>query len=931
MKARVFALALLATLPMVAADLLPFKILSAKLEGKYSAGTPLKGTKEKYNVRSNVLSVAGWNEIPAFLDHNKPACIQDGELFKGGLRSYDWSHHSKRIVLELELPEACEVEYVEVWENGYGSQMLDKAEIYTATVEDKDGKVWTAPTSATQGEPPPVAKGEKPTPRALTVKLGRSARWLKLVCSNYRPMVVNVTEVRVYGKGGAKTRPIPQVPQGCWRIELESVPGPWHGKTPAEMGGGGMWLEPKSYRLNAKIPGEGKYTVWMLSRGPGLKISINRSESVYFKTQVYRNTWTKVGECSGGDFRFEFAAIPQPPKHNAGGRADGLLLSPDPRFDPNGSDTLVLTRLVPELKREPEFSETLLAENPEMPPEEFAIRMLKHYGYPVQPPRPVIDENNSILVGGEPFFPIMSYGLFPNMAEFHEAGLNSAYPHYGGWTDSTAKYVIGGRERFAFDRQVIDALNFNPANVAYIHLYDEPDGHPEFTRAKFLMLNALMKALHPGVPTSVNFASSSQARDCFTVSDILSVDHYPIASGKPSMVTRSIDYMRYYGENRPLQFIAQAYKWPGQRQRFPTADEMSAMACMALVHCVKGLNWYEYRAQNSKNKGALNKDDYPEQWKRFCELNRAIGQIAPGLLGPEVEPPYQVVGETKAEFRVIVTAARNRAWLLAVNAEYEPANVKLDFSKGPLAGLSLTPFTDFGGKLLSSGDTPELQLSPCGVVILEIQSTGLDKLQKRTHKDIMAGLYEKVVASVGKGVPDITLPMGKTVDLLDSWKSALKPERATLTALEDGLHLDFSFRFIVGRTSVHTKRDDPVWKDICLEMFFGKPGEESRYVHLMVNSLNTQADTLYTWPTPTKRVTDSKRDFQWTSTAAQNGEYAEFQIAIPWKSLSDMTGLPKGQPFSMNLYTTGSDWSGIAGQGIHQPLRFGKVTLEAAK
>ncbi|MBQ6473944.1 MAG: hypothetical protein IJJ33_18290 [Victivallales bacterium] len=927
MKTRFF-LAFLAALPLLAADLLPYRILSAKLEGKYSEGTPLKGTKEKYNVRSNVLSVAGWNEIPAFLDHNTPACIQDGELFKRGLRSYDWSHHSKRIVLELELAASCEIEYVEVWENGYGSQMVDKAEIYTAAIEQEGNKVWTAPSIATHEAPPPVAKGEKPTPRALTVKVGKTARWLKLVCSNYRPMVINVTEVRLYGKGGADVRPIPQVPEGCWRIELETIPGPWHGPNPTEMGGGGMWMEPKPYLLKAKIPGEDKrYTVWMLSKGPGLKIALNWASPVYFRTQVYKTTWTKVGVCSGGDFRLEFSAIPQPPSHGPGGRADGLLLSPDPQFDPNGMDTLVLTRLVPELKRDPEFSETLLAENPDMPPEEFVTRMLNHYRYPIQQPRPVIDENNSLLVGGQPFFPILSYGLSPSMPEFREAGLNTAYWRYGGWTDASVKYVIGGRERFAFDRQVIDALNMNPANVAYIHTYDEPDGHPEFTRPKFLMLNALMKALFPGCATSVNFASSSQARDCFVISDALSVDHYPIASGKPAMVTRSIDYMRYYGENRPLQFIAQAYRWPGQRQRFPTADEMTAMAYLALVHCVKALNWYEYRATNSKDKCALNKDDYPEQWSRFCAVNHAIGKIVPGLLGPEVEPPYQVLGETKAEFRVLVTAKRDQAWLLAVNAEYEPATVTLDFGKGPLAGLSLIPFTEFGGRLLAGGDTPKLELKPCGVAVLEIASTGLTKLRKRTHREIMDGLYERVVASVGKGAPDIELPMGRTVDLLESWKSALKPERATLAAKEDGLHLDFCFRFIVGRKSLHTKRDDPVWKDICLEMFFGRPGDESQLAHLMVNTLNTQADTFYARSTPTTRVIDTKRDYTWASVAAQNGEYADFQVTIPWATLAEMTGLAKGETFSMNLYTTGSDWSGIAGQGMHQPLRFGKVTV----
>ena len=250
-----------------------------------------------------------------------------------------------------------------------------------------------------------------------------------------------------------------------------------------------------------------------------------------------------------------------------GGWGDSLLMTADMKFDPNKVDAMKLAALVPEVKPIPEFGERLLAENPDIQPEEFARKMLEHYGMVYHKPGKVIDENNNILVNGKPFFPILCYGLNPDNPRYHEVGCNTSHWVWKGWNYSTGKYVVGGRDRFSFDRQVRDVLNFNPANVAFIHLFDEPENHPEFTYRKFVLLNALMKALLPNNVTSVNFAANSNSRDCFVVSDVLSLDHYPIPRGSIADMGYTIDYMRFYGKNRPLIFIGQAFRWNGEKQR----------------------------------------------------------------------------------------------------------------------------------------------------------------------------------------------------------------------------------------------------------------------------------------------------------------------------------------------------------------------------
>jgi hypothetical protein len=182
--------------------------------------------------------------------------------------------------------------------------------------------------------------------------------------------------------------------------------------------------------------------------------------------------WVKVGTFSEDKILFIL---------NIDGRCNGwgdaLLFTSDMKFDPNKFDALTLGQLAREVKPVPEFGELLLQKNPNISPEDFAKQMLKYYGFTYRKPGKVVDENNNILVDGKPFFPILAYGLNPDNPRYYDTGCNTSHWVWKGWKHSTDKYVVGGRDRFAYDRQVRDFLNYNPKNVAFIHLFDEPENH----------------------------------------------------------------------------------------------------------------------------------------------------------------------------------------------------------------------------------------------------------------------------------------------------------------------------------------------------------------------------------------------------------------------------------------------------------------------
>ncbi|MBE6378010.1 MAG: hypothetical protein E7051_04230 [Lentisphaerae bacterium] len=908
------------------ADMLNYKVEKMSMKGKYWKNQQIKGTDKNLNEKSPVIvEKTGVYEVPAFVKHNKTKSLNDGN-FNSVVRTYDWTRHNKEIIVELDLGGLSDVEYVEIWQYPRKSALIEKIEVYSAAAKKDNQWLWETPAAATQNE----LKENKPY--AVSVKVGKKAAALKIVCSNSKPMTMMISEIRVYGKNGAEnTLAVSPVLQETYRLELENIQGPWKVKSNSSLGGKGIWYNDMEYSFRIAKPGKAAmYKCFMrFSSGNPVAVQLGKKKVQLAKQKL---KWVEIGTFTEDEIIFTLNC-----EGLGGGWGDSLLLTADLKFDPNAVDALKLAALVPEIKPVPEFGEKLLAENPDIVPEEFARKMLEHYGMTYHKPGKVIDENNNILVNGKPFFPILCYGLNPDNPRYKDTGCNTSHWKWKGWRYSTDKYVVGGRDRFAFDRQVRDVLNFNPANVAFIHLFDEPENHAEFTYRKFVLLNALMKALMPNTVTSVNFAANSNSRDCFVVSDILSLDHYPVSRGSIADMGYTIDYMRFYSNNRPLLFIAQAFKWNGRDQRMPSVNELCAMTVLPLIHGVKGLQWWEVAEKNPtlapEKLLRLTPVDYPVEWARFCELTRAVAAITDGLLGPELKDPFTVSNGKGTEFQVIVSADRKKSWLLAVNPEKTPAKVKVDFSKSVIRDLKLTAQNLWGCSFKQSGVVVEFDFEAAGSGIIKLESGNLAKLERLTHDEFMAQMKDKFLNVKPTQEIAVNMQKGETpdwnqaVDLMKTWKSPLRPDSAKLIVNDKGVCIDFAVRYQIGKKSVVTKRDGAVWKDVAVEVFLGKPGTEN-FAQLVVNTLNTQMDVKTVFQPDGKKITDIKSAFVWNSEADFNSEIAHFKVTVPWETMEQLVNVKKGENFTLNICSQGRDWCGLAGGGYAVPLKFGKVNVK---
>ena len=908
---------------------LNYKVVSMEMQGKYWKNQQLKGTVKSLNEKSPVIvKETGFVTIESFKKHNKTTYVNDNNL-NTIVKTYDWSKHNKTITFILDLGSVANVDYVEIWQHPKATSLIEKVEVYPSATKTFDNKtLWETPIVFSQNN----LKGK--TAYSLNIKVNKAANYLKIVCSNYRPITLAISEIKVFGTvSNNSKKQVAKVEylRDTFRLELENVQGPWKAKSNSALGGRGIWYKESEYPFLIKKPGTSpKYNCFIrFNANSPLEVKLG-SKTVVLPKQKLK--WAKIGSFSEKEILFVL---------NIDGRCNGwgdsLLFSGNMKFDPNSIDALKLAQLVPEIKPVPEFGELLLKKNPNIAPEEFAKAMLKHYGLTYHKPGKVIDENNNILVDGKPFFPILVYGLNPDKPRYYETGSNTSHWKWKGWKYSSGKYVVGGKDRFAYDRQVRDFLNYNPANVAFIHLFDEPENHPEFTYRKFVLLNALMKALMPNTVTSVNFAANSNSRDCFIVSDILSLDHYPVSRGTISDIGYTIDYMRFYGKNRPLLFISQAFKWNGRDQKMPTCNELCAMAILPLIHGVKGLQWWEVAEKNPVMKPEkllrLTPVDYPVEWKRFCELTKAIAAIQDGLLGPELKDQFTIRNKSTAEVKVIVSSNRKKSYLLVVNPEKYSQKLKVDFSKSPIKDLQLKGKNLWGCKFSLQDSVVEFELEPAGSGILTLNSKNLAKLERLSNEEFMTKMKAKflnvkptneIVVPLQKGfTPDFE----KAVNLMPTWKSSLRPDSAKIVLNDTGLCIDFSVRYQMGKKSVETKRDGAVWKDVCIELFIGKKGTEN-YAQLVVNTLNTQFDVKTTFLPNGKKINDLKSTFNWQSKASYNSEIANFQVIVPWKTMEQLVGIKKYENFTLNICSQGRDWCGLTGGGYAVPVKFGSVVVK---
>ena len=888
-----------------------YKTVELKNEALYWPGQKIKDTGIK-------VDKLGYYEV----GKDPAANLNDGKYeYKNSVKTYFWGNQPKRITIVLDLGGNFVVDKVVLFHGAAGEygNLIEKIETAGA-LEIGKGDTFDVPETV-KFSALPAGKGHL---RKIVIPMkNRTYRYIRVVCSSHKSAMMVIAELEVHGKPAAGTEK--KAVKACWRYELENLPGTYKLDSGSLLGQKGAFVtaEHQDVLPLPQTAGQDKFYLWMrysASAVNTISFSANGKEVVLPATGG-KWRWNRAGEVSGKE-----ATIILRRAKSANGVCDSLLLTTDPIFDPNDAESLMELKSIPEIKGKMPFARQLLLDKPDIEPEQFGKAVAIHHGIDYRPPGKVVDEYNNILWHGKPFFPIGFYHVKPSDARLEDAAVNTFITGMGKDKRPNGENFAVVLSHLAHMREYDEIArrlkNRDQQQLLLHYLCDEPDGNIGVTLRDIQLLNAVVKAVCPDSATFLNFAANSTMHQAFKVTDILGVDHYPIPAGRIVDIGYSMDSMRYFSGNRPVVFVPQAFSWGGYGQkdgRFPTVDELRAMTLLGIIHGAKGLLFYEFPAPHMSSKTALPEIN-PGLWKDLKDFIGQLSSLIPGLLGPDWRFPGKILvpdSQRRPEFRIIADKKCRQMWLIAVNPWETKVSCKIAWN---VPQVKLTPVV-LRNTSVADGI---FEFSPCGTGIWKFETSAPEKLIVRSGKELMAELkefFEKAAVALR-----IELQPGKKVDLRDSWQSLNRPEAAEIYSDSVGIHIRTKLRFPVGMHAKCRTRDGSVWLDPGVEIFLGTPGQ-SRYIHLMVNTLNVQADWRFDASLPAPL--DKRVNFQWRSEVDAAGENAAFQIDIPWQTLRKMLGAGQGDTIIFNLASSCAklDWAGLTGSGYHAPRRFGVIKL----
>lgn len=918
---------LLCFLPVVCkAAELPLKILSVKAYALYWPGQTIKDEERKADRLD-------FYELQKLEEQNSPEVLTDGDFsWNSSWKTYFWSQQPKRVEIIADLGGMHQLEHLEIWQGGTQQKgnLIEKVTVWGArSLVHADP--WDSSRRVEQRElRAPVHQNAYP----IRFPMDASYRYLKIVCSSQISAMMVVSEIKAFGSRDESSLAENPLPDIAFRYELENLPGTFSLSRPGLSGEKGCFITTE-HQLKLQLPAEVKLPLYSFLR--------------YLDSGEKTIEWAindQVMEMPPTENQWRWVAGPVVEQHDLhmvwrrtgkeSGLGDSMILCSDPNLFSHQEPALGQLKQIPELTPPLSFAEKLLQEQPEIDASEFGRRVAQHYGYPETTPRKVIDENNNILFQGKPFFQLGFYHVQPD-GRLQDTAVNTYITNQsdGGSHALVISHLSALR---AFDVVAQRLKTIDHSRIVMHYLVDEPDGHIGITLRDIELLNGLIKAICPGNATFLNFAANSTMHKAFTITDVIGLDHYPIPYGRIADIGYTMDAMRFFSGNRPVVFVPQAFSWEGYGRkdgRWPTPDELSAMTLMGLVHGAKGLLFYEFPAPKMDSKTSI-QDINPQLWARLKKLLEVVDQVIPGLLGPELISPWQLTGikeKQQPEFRLLVNEQRSEAWLLAVNPWDNATGCTLEINEEVLPLLSLQELANHEVSLKRHGNCLEWTFSPFATAIFRLESKTLQHLTAISQEQLLTQLGKKFSGQQQQQSATVTIQAGETLDwqaatdLLDSWKSINRPDRVRIAANSQGVHFQSTLRFPVGHRSTFQNRDDEVWRDPGIELFIGVPGQ-NKYVHLMVNTLNVQADWKFDHSLP--KPVDKGVNFNWQSSVDSSGELVAFDVFISWAELQKMLQQSEIRVFAFNLSSTSLllDWAGLSGSGFHAPASFGVINLQ---
>ena len=219
----------------------------------------------------------------------------------------------------------------------------------------------------------------------------------------------------------------------------------------------------------------------------------------------------------------------------------------------------------------------------------------------------------------------------------------------------------------------VRALAGHPALLGW-YLYDEPENQRTDPAPLRRDYEAIHRAdpTHPVVIGSWGLGPTYPYRDIF---DLALVDQYPVPFlAIDSLVTT---LRRARASDRNFGFVFQSYateyqRWPGSERgpgRYPSAEEMRAMAWLGVVFGAKAL-WsfaYSYLQDTPGSEW---------HWMDLLALARELRQLEPLLLAPE-SPGARVTSCSSPWVQACVRSLGGRLYLITVNPDATAATATL--------------------------------------------------------------------------------------------------------------------------------------------------------------------------------------------------------------------------------------------------------------